>query len=111
MLLSDHLLPTSFTQPHHPMTKDAAGPPAKPRSHAASGAPVARTAVLRHVAERHQLVTFFCGNLELLLSSIADSAVDVMKVLQTQVAISMQRGAQSGTLGAWPPWLALTPGK
>ncbi|KAG2426569.1 hypothetical protein HXX76_012887 [Chlamydomonas incerta] len=40
----------------------------------------------------------FCGNVGLLVAGAATSAVDVMSVLRTQVAISSQRGAQSGGL-------------
>eukprot|EP00798_Chlamydomonas_sp_ICE-L_P019338 gene19338-25990_t len=44
--------------------------------------------------------TFFCGNLGLLIAGVAESAVDYAKVLRTQVAICMQRGAQSGGIVA-----------
>eukprot|EP00798_Chlamydomonas_sp_ICE-L_P027316 gene27315-4622_t len=40
--------------------------------------------------------TFFCGNLGMLIAGVAESAVDYARVLRTQVAICMQRGAQSG---------------
>ncbi|GLI64923.1 hypothetical protein VaNZ11_008318 [Volvox africanus] len=45
-------------------------------------------------------VCFFCGNIGLLVAAAAGSAVDMMSVLRSQIAISSQRGAQSGGLVA-----------
>eukprot|EP00798_Chlamydomonas_sp_ICE-L_P015346 gene15346-21432_t len=52
-----------------------------------------------HVVQEATLLhgtTFFCGNLGMLIAGVAESAVDYARVLRTQVAICMQRGAQSG---------------
>eukprot|EP00798_Chlamydomonas_sp_ICE-L_P031296 gene31296-6444_t len=51
--------------------------------------------VVQEVALLHG-TTFFCGNLGMLIAGVAESAVDYARVLRTQVAICMQRGAQSG---------------
>lgn len=45
---------------------------------------------------REALATFYCGNIGLLVANIGKSAVNIMDVLRAQVAVSSQRGAQSG---------------
>ncbi|KXZ56995.1 hypothetical protein GPECTOR_1g9 [Gonium pectorale] len=44
------------------------------------------------------MLVFFCGNVGLLIAAAAETTVDIMSVLRSQVAISSQRGAQSGGL-------------